>query len=166
MNGIWIALSKTVTQSEVASELRRQFPSVTLMARDEAMAIEGSWPPIVFSVDSTLATDFPVVVAFDCFPGNDNEAVAVANALARNFAATYQCRSLTDGSGYGDDQSPYWCILWEGAQAYLADDCNTAFADGEGGNVKIVRPILIVVQDLDSVGRLAQSSLFNSGKAD
>lgn len=95
-------------------------------------------PELVFSVDENPECEFPCKIEFWKFPAKDAKIrVEVARLLAEHF----NCRSVTDGSGFGDDDSPYWSVVWEGDRAYLADDSNSSYADGEGGDVRIVRPI-------------------------
>ena len=72
--------------------------------------------------------------------------------LARRFSEAFSCRAICDGSRYGDSSSPCWCLVWDAGRSYLADDCDTLFADGEGGSVKIVREIHIPAILLDDNG--------------
>ena len=125
-------------------------------ARAEVLAaVEAPWPPIVYSVEyRSEVTDFPTYVGFDCFPGPAEHAVVAGIVLARRFAAALSCKSLCDGSGLGDDPSPYWSLLWDGDRLFLADDCNTAFADGQGRLVRIVRERPVPALDLDAHGAL------------
>jgi hypothetical protein len=76
--------------------------------------------------------------------------------LARRFARAYNCRSICDGSDYGDYPSPYWDIIWDQGRSFLADDCDTEFGDRSGGPVKIVREISLPTSVLDSAGRLTK----------
>jgi len=140
------------------SALHQCFPLLGATTMEDALRLEGEWPPIVFSINQTSAADFPVCVMFDLFPGESEESISVSHALARRFASFFGCRALTDGSGLGDDSSPYWSIIWESGQPLLANDCDSALFDGvEGGLVRIARPIRYSVPDLDAAGRLVRS---------
>ena len=101
-------------------------------------------------------SEFPVVLTIDVFPGPQDEpqVMIVMIDLARRFAEAFSCRTICDGSGYGDSSAPFWSIIWDEGSAYLADDCNTVFADGEGGAVRVVREIQLPVSRLDSRGLL------------
>ena len=125
------------------------------MTQDNAMASDRApWPPIVFSVEGTEVNDFPSFVSFDCFPGPESDSVEAGAVLARRLADAFGCRAVCDGSGWGDDESPYWSIIWDGGRAFLADDSNSDFADSEGGPIQIVREIALPSWDLDAEGAL------------
>ena len=157
MNGIWVGLSDVVTEGTVRKLLARWFPEVETMTQDEAMASDRTpWPPIVFSVEGTEVSDFPSYVSFDCFPGPESDSVEAGAVLAQRFAEAFGCRAICDGSGWGDDESPYWSIIWDGGRAHLADDSNSDFADGEGGPVRTVREIALPNWDLDAEGTLVR----------
>lgn len=157
MNGIWVGLSGVVTEHAVGELLARWFPAVEIMTQDEAMASDRApWPPIVFSVEDTDVSDFPSYIGFDCFPGPESDSVEAGAVLARRLSEAFGCRAICDGSGWGDDESPYWSIIWDTGRAHLADDSNSDFADGEGGPVRTVREIALPKWDLDAEGALAR----------
>ena len=110
---------------------------------------------VLFQVEHKRS-EFPTAIQFDRFPGPQDEAVIQPTMieLARMFATAFACRTITDGSGYGDDDSPYWDIIWDGGRSFLADDCDTEFGDQAGGSVKIVREISLPSFELDDSGRL------------
>lgn len=157
MNGIWVGLSDVVTEQKVREILTRWFPAVEIMTRDAAMESDRSpWPPIVFSVEDTGVGDFPSYVSFDCFPGPETDSLEAGAVLARRLAEAFACRAICDGSGWGDDESPYWSIIWDKGRAHLADDSNTDFADGEGGPVKTLRELDLPDWGLDTRGSLSR----------
>ncbi|MES2644247.1 MAG: hypothetical protein V4850_32475 [Myxococcota bacterium] len=143
MVGLWIGLSARATEDTIQRHLMRWFPRVEIMTRGIADASKRArWPSIVFEVDhSPKVEDFPYVVDFACFPGPDDQAVLAGLVLARRLSSVLRCRAISDGSRMGDNESPYWSIIWERRQAFLAYDLDTVFADGEGGQVLVVRPI-------------------------
>ncbi|MGB0678040.1 MAG: hypothetical protein ACPGUV_00080 [Polyangiales bacterium] len=154
MFGIWVGLSRSVTEAAVSELLGRWFPAVVHLTHAAALAsTAASWPAIVFSVEMRPEVpDFPARVHFDCFPGPEAHAIAVGIALAQKFAAALGCDSVTDGSGYGDDASPYWSIVWHGGRAYLADDSDSAFADNTSRPLRRVRPLDITAVKLNEDG--------------
>jgi hypothetical protein len=97
-------------------------------------------------------SEFPQIVEFNRFPGEHPSAVPIGIELARLFAERFSCRTLSDGTGFGDDDSPYWLVVWDKGVPHLADDCGTLFADGEGGPVKVLRPIEVPRLRLGSNG--------------
>ena len=157
MHGIWVGLSGTVSEDDIRTLLSEWFPKTELMTRDEAVASDRTpWPPIVFSVEETDVADFPFYVSFDCFPGPDDDAVETGAVLAKRLAESCACRAICDGSGWGDNESPYWSIIWQDGHAHMADDSNSDFADGEGGPVRTIRQIDLPAWDLDAEGNLAR----------
>ncbi len=156
MNGVAIALSTRVVSIEVVARLLSEwFPEIGNAPRAEVLKMDAAWPPVVFALDfHDTATDFPTLITFDCFPGPDEDAVAVGVVLARRFATALGCRSLSDGTGFGEYPAPYWDVIWMDGASFLADDCNTAFADGEGGAVRVVRPLQTPSWDLARDGKL------------
>jgi hypothetical protein len=144
MTGPWIGLSTSATEDLIQRHLTRWFPRVEIMTRGTAEASKRvRWPSIVFEVrHCPEVEDFPYVVDFACFPGPDDHCVNAGLVLARRLSSVLRCRAISEGSGMGDDGSPYWCIIWDRRQAFLADDVDSAFANGEGGPVLVVRPII------------------------
>lgn len=87
------------------------------------------------------SSEFPtgISVFASLQPGSDFE--AWLRELARTLSETLTTRTIMDGSPYGDTAAPYWSLLWDSGLPYLADDADSAFADGEGGPVRVVRPL-------------------------
>ena len=110
---------------------------------------------ILFQVEHNRS-EFPTTIQFDRFPGPQNEAVIQSTMieLARMFATVFACRTITDGSAYGEDDSPYWDIIWDNGRSFLADDCDSEFADRRGGPVKVARELSLPSFELDDSGRL------------
>jgi hypothetical protein len=158
MTGLWVGLASRATLDAVRAALESWFPDCRVGEFDALIeAPPGTpWPPIVVGLHEN-ASEFPILIDLTVFPGPQDEAVVlpVMIELARRFAAAFGCRTICDGSGHGDDRSPYWSIVWDGDRAYLADDAGTAFADGEGGEVAIVRELRLPRVTLDAAGHLA-----------
>lgn len=164
MTGLWVALSLRKTIAEVCAVLEDWFPALAIEDWDLSSSErveEALRTPSVGSADILFQVDyngseFPTVIHFDRFPGPQDEAVAqpAMIELARMFAIAFACRTITDGSGCGDDDSPFWNIIWDGGRSFLADDCNTEFRDQTGGPVRIVRGISLPSFELDGLGRL------------
>lgn len=53
----------------------------------------------------------------------------------------FKCKTITDGLGFGDDNSEYWDIIFDKGIAYLADDLETLFYGDGDKKLKIVRKI-------------------------
>jgi hypothetical protein len=159
MHGIWVGLSISVSETKIKQLLERWFPALEILTLDEALRSDRSpWPPIVFSVENRKnVDDFPIYIGFDCFPGPNDQAVAVGIVLAKRLATAFACRALCDGSGLGDDETPYWSIVWEQGRSFLADDSGTQFADGTGGPVRVARELQLPGFDLDEQGALTHS---------
>lgn len=157
MTGLWVGLAYRVTLDDVRAVLESWFPRCRVGELDLLIDAppETEWPPIIIGMRAN-ESEFPTLVDFTLFPGPEDEAVVmpVMIELARRFSAAYGCRTICDGSGYGDSPSPYWSIIWDAGKAYLADDANTTFADGEGGEVAIVRELRLDRVTLDTAGHI------------
>lgn len=57
-------------------------------------------------------------------------------ALARALSARLDTPVVSDGSRHADRAGSYWSLVWDGGDAWLADDCNTTFGDGDGGPIR------------------------------
>lgn len=166
MTGLWVALSLRRSVAEIRAVLEEWFPALAIEDWDlssadragEALktpAIDSAG--ILFQVEYNRS-EFPTAIQFDRFPGPQDEAVVQATMieLARMFATMFACRTITDGSGYGEDDLPYWDIIWDSGRSFLADDCDSEFGDQTGGAVKIVREISLPSFALDDSGRLIE----------
>lgn len=154
---MWVALSVQATFEDVRVKLESWFPVATVGDLDQLVEEppETPWPPIVINLDSN-ESEFPICIRFCLFPALREEAAVlpVMIELARRFSSAYGCRTICDGSGYGDSPSPYWSIIWEAGKSYLANDSSTMFGDGEGGEVAIVREVQIPRVILDAAGHI------------
>ena len=150
----WVGFSRLIEAAAIRTALREWFPRCGVMELAEVLARDEPWPPIVFEWVVGDAPDFPGLLDLHHFPGTDEEAIVIGLELGRRFAARFGCHTICDGSGLGDDESPYWSVIWAGEVAHLADDCSTTFGDGEGGPVRVIREIRIPPADLDESGRL------------
>ncbi len=153
---MFVGLSARKRSADIRAALGAWFPDVAVgELRELPSAASQPRPPIVFALDHN-PREFPLVVTFYDSPGQTDGATATAAMIevARRFAETYHCRAICDGTGYGDDDSPCWSIVWDSGRSYLADDCGTIFGDGEGGPVRVVREIAVVPARLDRAARI------------
>ena len=143
MTGLWLGLSIGATPDEVSAALARLFPAATVGFFDDVAELD-AWPDIVVDVQEN-PSEFPTLVGVNVFPGPQEEPLVmrVMFELAARFAEAFACRTICDGSGYGDTPGEYWSMIHEGGRFYLADDTGTVFIDGEGGEVRIVREIVV-----------------------
>ncbi len=148
-----LALGKHLSRDDLGRFLHALLPGVHVEVLDD-----GEVPNLDFDVHVSIelnASEFPlglcILVAMRS--GRDMEAWlgGVARALSNHFDA----RSICDGTRYGDSRAPYWSLIWDQGVAYLADDCDSLFADGEGGAVRVVRPLGAGVVDVPAVQELA-----------
>jgi hypothetical protein len=164
MTGLWVALSQRKTVVEIHTDLENWFTELVVTdwdlsslkrAKETLRNLLLNTADILFQVEYNKG-EFPTGIHFDKFPGSQIEAVIQPTMieLARMFANSFDCRTIYDGSAYGDDASPYWDIIWEKGRSFLADDCDTEFGDQTGGVVKIVREISLPSLELDDAGQL------------
>jgi hypothetical protein len=164
MTGFWVALSINKTAVEIRQLLEICFPDLVITVWDLS-SLERGKESLKNPLTETAAilfqviyneSEFPTTIDFDRFPGPQDEALIMPTQieLARMFAKLCNCRTICAGSGYGDDDSPYWDIIWDQGRSYLADDCDTEFGDQTGKPVKIVREISLPSYILDDNGQL------------
>lgn len=133
-----IALSKSVTRAELESVLREllQVADVRVLNPDEAAESASPQVAVYLSANASefsCGLDVGVVLAAGCNPQY------WLIGLARALSLTFNCQVICDGSGFGDDGSPYWSIVWDRGVPFLADDAGSTIGDGEGGPVRIAR---------------------------
>jgi len=164
MIGLWVALSLRKTVAEIRAVLEKWFPDLVIADWDLSSTDrveEALKNPLIDIADILFQveynkSEFPTAIHIDRFPGSQDEAVIMPTMieLARMFANLFACRTIRDGSDYGDDEAPYWDIIWDKGKSFLADDCDTEFGDQTGGAVKIVREISLPSFVLDESGQL------------
>lgn len=77
--------------------------------------------------------------------------IALSKIISIKELTTSMCSFFATESVFiGDDDSPYWSIIWDDGIAYLADDSDSLFGDGEGGKVKKIKKLDI---DLDKISK-------------
>ena len=164
MTGLWVALSLRKTVAEIRAVLENWFPESAVVdwdlssweragaaLKDPATATAD----ILFHVENNESA-FPTGIHVDRFPGPQDEAVVQPTMieLARLFATTFDCRTMCDGSAHGDDESPYWTIIWDKGRSYLASDRDTESGDQASRVVQVVREISLPLFRLDGSGQL------------
>jgi len=140
---MWIGISRNIKPEEIESELKGLYPGYSVGVLDDLAALSNdkeSWPEIVATLDNNKS-EFPLVIHFLWWPKSEPEP-DVFN-LAKIWGSSYCCKTIVDGSDYGDDKSPFWSVIFDSGKYYLADDCNSVFGDDETGNgpVRVVREI-------------------------
>lgn len=86
-------------------------------------------------------SEFPAVLHYLIYP----EEFVLQNELeiAKFWSEKFDCSTIVDGSDYGLDESPFWCVIYENGKFYLGDDSESEFAEQNGSKqkVKIVKKI-------------------------
>ena len=114
--------------SLVEDALRSIFDSKTIAVSTEFPA--DKWPEI-FAIIEFNDSEFPVLVDFYKLEVDEVNLQSLNIKVAKMLSEKIDCKTICDGSGYGDDDSPYWSIVWDKGVSYLADDCGTSFGDSE-----------------------------------
>jgi len=137
---MWIGISKQVDISELEVALK---PLVAPRSLGLFQALpEGDWPSVTATIE-TNPSEFPVLISFYTLGVEEKEVQSECIRIAAELSSCFTCRTICDGAGYGKDESPYWSIVWDKGESFLADDSGSSFGDGEGGLVKIVKKIHI-----------------------
>ena len=89
-------------------------------------------------------SEFPLVVSFNYKASNDYRLYSKNLRLAKKLSLLLACKTICDGSYHGENDSPFWCIIWINGKAYLADDCDSVFGgDENGGQVNIIKRVYL-----------------------
>lgn len=133
-----IGLSRQITVSELESVLRARLPASTVRvyAAVEDLSEAASDITVVMVENPS---EFPVGLDIGVALGEGRNMQHWLLGLACVLSIGLACRTICDGTGFGDDESPYWSVIWEWGVPYLADDMNSMLCDGEGGPVRIIR---------------------------
>ena len=134
-----IAIGKMLTPDEIREAMSAVFAGLVVVVAEAWETVEVS-----FDIGVRLQpneSEFPcgLEVAAPMRPGRDLE--AWLRGLAKVLGEHFGVPAICDGTSFGDTDSPYWSLVWKDGAAFLADDLDTTFADGEGGPVKIVREL-------------------------
>lgn len=141
-----IGLEVRVSNERVRRLLGQWFPSFSVGEVNELVAADQPWPPIVFEV-VPLDSEYRSKISLCNFPGPEGPENAdlfypAVRELARRLAEHFDCRTICEAIGFGDPEGyPGTALVWEGGKPFLADDYGTDFGDGEGGPVRIRRPL-------------------------
>lgn len=139
-----ISIEKKLTASELQAVLRSYLPTLVVSRNIEAWASLPSSPSVAFwlfdeppeyPADYFTAIDVNVRLR----PGFDIQDWIIE--LSRVISVVCQCKTACDGSGFGDNEGPFWLIVWDRGTAFLAEDSEVDRADKEPGPVKIIRPL-------------------------
>lgn len=133
-----LALSKAVSRAELERVLCEmlQVAEVRVLSLDQGA---GPARPQVAVYVTENASEFPCGLDLGVVFAAGRDPQHWLIGLARALSLTLSCRVICDGSGFGDDGSPYWSIVWDRGVPFLADDAGATIGDGEGGPVRIVR---------------------------
>jgi hypothetical protein len=146
----WVAIGKTLSEEEVRSLLNEMLPGQRVFATAELLADPTGSPwgeiaDIQFDVDRHRG-EFSTTINLVFYRFDNADYQRVNLFIAARLATRLECRTYCDGSGYGTDASPYWGLLFDRGICFLADDSHTD-ADGEGGPVRIVKPLELATPD-------------------
>lgn len=93
-------------------------------------------------------SEFPIMIEITRTP--EENTIEREQYLAKIISDKLNCKTITNYKEPHESlYSPSDSIIFENEHAYFADDNNTIWADGEGGEVKIVREIVFVNYKFD-----------------
>ena len=142
----WCAIEEMLDRDSVLKLFRRMYPEAIVVSEEVAMEREDLW---MEKYDFVIGIGRPkgeyqthISIAAPRTPEKDYDNFNITNG--RCLAKELGCRVLVDGTGFGDDDTPYWSLIIDRDTVYLANDGGTNFADSEGGPVRIVRTLTAV----------------------
>ena len=133
-----IALSREVPLDELRDRLTALLPGVVVDVRaSDSLDLWNTCDVLVIVMPTEF--EFPCGLTIGVELTDESATEGWLRELARRLSIELRCCVICDGTGFGDDESPFWSIVWDSGAAYLADDCGTDPAEGEPGPVQIVR---------------------------
>lgn len=82
--------------------------------------------------------EFPVMIDFLKLEKNELN-IRIDIYIAYKLSKVLNCRTITDGSGFGSDSSGYWSIIFDKGMPRLVDDLETKFMGDGDRELQIVR---------------------------
>ena len=137
---MWIGISKKFKPETILKALQSYFNSEYVKLLNDMSELNMEYE--CFEIDHN-SSEFPLVISY--IKSSEVDIYYECMKIAKYISVQLNCNTICDGSNEGDDESPYWSIIWKKGNSFLADDCGTKFADNEGGEVKIVRMINIEI---------------------
>ena len=87
-------------------------------------------------------SEFPLVLEFS-FLKDLPMKVSADIYVAYKLSVLLQCKTITDGTTCSEKSSPYWDVIFDKGQAFLADDFDSKFCDAGDNIVEIMREITL-----------------------
>lgn len=87
-------------------------------------------------------SEFPIIWEFTFF-SHFKDDIKAGLYLAHCFSKVLKCKTITDGSGFGDDNSPYWDVVFDEGKIFLVDDLETKFSGDGDKLLKVVKELNI-----------------------
>ncbi|MDP7286447.1 MAG: hypothetical protein QGH94_00495 [Phycisphaerae bacterium] len=158
-----IAISRSASVAELQERIGRHLTGLLVVPDIECLGSLRQQADVLMWVCEN-PSEFPVGlgVSVSLIDGVDYEHWLIE--LARVLSVEFACRTICDGSEFGDSGGPYWSIVWDNGTPFLADDAGTTIGDGEGGPVRIVGPLWEFHIDIEQ-GSLDRTILRESGSS-
>lgn len=87
-------------------------------------------------------SEFPLIIEFASLKDLKNQ-TRVDVYIAYKLSILLQCKTITDGTYFGDDSCEYWDIIFDKGEPFLADDLETQFSGDGDCKIKIVRKMTL-----------------------
>lgn len=103
-----------------------------------------------------INSEFPNRIELYGFPDKNSE--EREQYVAKIISDRLSCKTITSYTDKNNPDFAYYSIIFENGSAFLADDYDTAWADGEGGEVKVIGQINFQNHEFDNKGNKMGSS--------
>lgn len=150
MNAVWIGFDRYIDISKIHNFIKKEFGikncykvdsnSIGLLLKRLGLNDITENENIVFYEIKENNSEFPLVIEFLYLKDLPIE-MKINIYIAHKLSILFKCKTITDGVGFGDDNSEYWDIIFDKGIAYLADDLETLFYGDGDKKLKIVRKI-------------------------
>lgn len=144
MSYIWVGFDRRISPQLIIDVLKNKFRVSNvyeLQTEIDFKRINEDTKKVFYEIRENNS-EFPVIWDFFFFSDFKDD-VKARLYLAYYFSKFLKCKTITDGSGFGTDNSPYWDIVFDKGKAFLVDDIETKF-NGDGDELlKVVKELNI-----------------------
>lgn len=123
---MWIGSTRQPDQALIETVFARHAPWARL-CWDSELSEPSRTGDIVVEV-RTHPSEFSFIVD-TIILDKDCDAYELALLIARDLSIALACSTICDGTRHGPTRAPFWCVVWTEGAAFLADDCDSLFAE-------------------------------------
>ncbi|MCB0191499.1 MAG: hypothetical protein KDJ65_06100 [Anaerolineae bacterium] len=141
----YIGIENHISPKSILDFFHTLLPHLHSEIYEDAYCYEEPTPDIAINYYES-PSEFKVVIEVSLLHKQIDEDTlcSIYTELSRLLANQFRCKTLCEGTHYGDNPTyPGYSLIWNNNKAFLADDYGCDFFDEGGGPVKILREISV-----------------------